>query len=635
MHITLREFIILYMSGNKKLKKDLGLIEVFSISSGAMISSGLFVLPAIVYHKTGPFIILSYLIASVLMIPAMFSKAELSTAMPKSGGAYFFISRSMGPLLGTFAGMASWFSLALKSAFALMGIGIFLGPLLPFLSGAAAVKFVAIACLFVFTILNILSVKDSGRFQVIFLFSLLGILSLYIFYNLQFVNLQYFMTESEINWQDILKVTGMIFVSYGGLTKIAAIAEEVRNPGKNIPRGMFTSFSVVTLFYILTITVTVGILAPSLFDATQTPISAGGQVYMGQPGFFVLSMAAMFAFVTTGNAGIMAASRAPLAMARDNLIPGFFSHISLKFNTPYISILVTFLFMLVSILFLDIEGLVKVASTMMLILFSLNNISVIIMRESKISTYKPEFKGALYPFLPAIGTVVYFFLIFEMGQIPLLITLGFFVISLIWYFIYSRSRTTKDSALIKLVERITSSEIKTNTLTEELKEILIERDNLVEDRFDAIIKNTDIINLEGETDLEGLFKHISASFAEKFSLKEEVIFKGLKEREELSSTVISTGLAIPHIIIEGDHKFDILVFRSKSGIRFVKEAPLVNIVFALAGSKDERNFHLQALMAIAQIVQNPDFQHQWMKTHNTEELRNLILLAQRIRKARV
>ncbi|MDC7235127.1 MAG: amino acid permease, partial [Spirochaetales bacterium] len=95
------------------LKRSLGTKEVFAIASGAMISSGLFVLPAVVYLKAGSSILTAYLLASIFIIPSMFSKAELSTAMPKSGGTYFFIDRSLGSLFGTFTGFASWFSLSL------------------------------------------------------------------------------------------------------------------------------------------------------------------------------------------------------------------------------------------------------------------------------------------------------------------------------------------------------------------------------------------------------------------------------------------------------------------------------------------------------------------------------------------
>jgi APA family basic amino acid/polyamine antiporter len=109
----------------KALKKELGLLEVFCIASGAMISSGLFILPGIAYVKTGSSVIISYLIASIIMIPTLLSKAELATAMPKAGGDYFFIDRSLGPAIGTIGGLASWFALSSKTAFALIGIGAF------------------------------------------------------------------------------------------------------------------------------------------------------------------------------------------------------------------------------------------------------------------------------------------------------------------------------------------------------------------------------------------------------------------------------------------------------------------------------------------------------------------------------
>ena len=87
-----------------------------------MISSGLFVLPALAYAKAGPAVILSYLFASILIIPSAFSQAELATAMPRAGGTYFYVERSLGPIWGLFGGLANWFSVALKSAFAIVGM---------------------------------------------------------------------------------------------------------------------------------------------------------------------------------------------------------------------------------------------------------------------------------------------------------------------------------------------------------------------------------------------------------------------------------------------------------------------------------------------------------------------------------
>jgi mannitol/fructose-specific phosphotransferase system IIA component (Ntr-type) len=109
----------------------------------------------------------------------------------------------------------------------------------------------------------------------------------------------------------------------------------------------------------------------------------------------------------------------------------------------------------------------------------------------------------------------------------------------------------------------------------------------------------------------------------------------LEQQERDSTTAIHTGLAIPHIVIEGESQFDIILVRARDGIDFGEHMPPVHIVFALAGTRDERNFHLQALMAIAQIVQNKDFEKIWIRARNTEELRDIVLLAQRVRKVEV
>jgi basic amino acid/polyamine antiporter, APA family len=88
-----------------KLKKDLGFIPVLSITIGSMISSGIFILPAVAFSHIGPSIIVSYLLAGVCALIGSLSMIELTTAMPKAGGVYFFTSRSLGAMVGTLSGL--------------------------------------------------------------------------------------------------------------------------------------------------------------------------------------------------------------------------------------------------------------------------------------------------------------------------------------------------------------------------------------------------------------------------------------------------------------------------------------------------------------------------------------------------
>ena len=159
----------------KGLKKELTLLDIFCVATGAMISSGLFILPGLAFAKAGPAVILSYILAGLLCIPALLSKAELVTAMPKAGGDYFYIMRGFGPLLGTLAGFSAWFSLSLKGAFALIGMGAYLKILTHM-----PLHIIALICCLFFILLNLIGIKEAGRFQVFLVLGLLAILLNYV-----------------------------------------------------------------------------------------------------------------------------------------------------------------------------------------------------------------------------------------------------------------------------------------------------------------------------------------------------------------------------------------------------------------------------------------------------------------------
>ena len=109
------------------MKKSLGVRETFSIATGAMIGSGFFLLPGIAYAKAGPAVVVSYLLAAVLILPTLLSTADLATAMPRSGGTYFFVSRSIGAVAGSLDGIGAWVAMVAESAFALVARGYYLG----------------------------------------------------------------------------------------------------------------------------------------------------------------------------------------------------------------------------------------------------------------------------------------------------------------------------------------------------------------------------------------------------------------------------------------------------------------------------------------------------------------------------
>jgi amino acid transporter/mannitol/fructose-specific phosphotransferase system IIA component (Ntr-type) len=519
----------------------------------------------------------------------------------------------------------SWFSLTLKSAFALVGMAAFARLLVDIRMEALAIAFCVL-----FIGLNILGVKQAARAQVLLVVVLLALMALYVAVCLPAVQVPYLAPFVPHGVGAVLSTAGFVFVSYGGLLKIASVAEEIDNPGRDIPLGMILSLLFVGVLYSLMVFVTTGVLPSEKLDGSLTPISDGAAAVLGRPGFWVMSIAAMLAFVTTANAGIMSASRYPLALSRDGLLPRVVGRVHARFRTPYASILMTGAVM-VAAMFLKLQILVEAASTTLILTYMLACISVVILHEGRVQNYQPVFRAPLYPWLQIVGILGFGVLIVEMGRDALLVTAALIVCGLLVYWFVGRAQQSAEYALLHLIERLTARELTTRSLESELKGIIRERDRVVEDRFDEAIEQSVVLDIEERISLDELLRMAAASLAEKLGLDPEALFQKLLARERQSTTAISPNLAIPHIIVEGEHRFHILLARCREGAEFSKSPMGVRAVFVLLGTLDERNFHLRALAAIAQIVQDPQFQKRWLRARTSEDLRDVVLLAERTR----
>ncbi|NIA17546.1 MAG: amino acid permease, partial [Planctomycetes bacterium] len=209
------------------------------------------------------------------------------------------------------------------------------------------------ACIF-FGILNTVSVKGVGRIQIFLVFALLVILIAYVAKGFGAIDSTRYSPFVTHDMKSVFAVAGMVFISFGGLTKVIDISEEVHNSKRNLPLGMFSAFIVVNLLYLFVVFVTVGIVEPGRLAGSLMPISLGGEIAMGKLGGVLISIAAFLAFATTANAGILSSSRTPMAMSADGLLPGFLARTGKKFHTPYFSLAVTCGFMLIVILTLSI-----------------------------------------------------------------------------------------------------------------------------------------------------------------------------------------------------------------------------------------------------------------------------------------
>lgn len=431
------------------LERSLGLFGVVAISVGAMLGGAIFVLPAVAAQLTGPSLWLAYLVAALLVMPAALSKAELATAMPDSGGAYIYIERAMGPLAGTVAGLGLWLSLLLKSTFALAVLGSYLTLVVDVSSTA-----VGMTLLVFVAVLNVVGVRRVSALQTYIVAAcMLALVALLVG---AAVRLPPRTDEIEFFAHGTLgfaSAVGLVFISYAGVTKIAAIAEEVRDVSRTIPAGMLISLVTIAMLYTGLGWVLSRGFSPDELVGDTTPIATLAGAVAGPWGITALAITAVFALLGMTNAGLLAASRFPFAMARDKLAPASLSKIHRRYLTPVPAIIVSVLTMAAFFVTLDVVKIAKLASAFMIAAFMAVNISVLVFRESRAKWYKPTFRAPLYPFLQVFGVLAGGGILVSLGSFPLLGIAISFVAGAALYFGFGRRRVDRLGLLRQMSNR--------------------------------------------------------------------------------------------------------------------------------------------------------------------------------------
>ncbi len=611
----------------KKLKKEIGLLGVFSIAAGTTLSAGFFLLPGLAAQQAGPALILAYVIAAIPLIPAMLSVVELATAMPKAGGVYYFLDRSLGPLVGTIGGIGTWLALILKVAFALIGMGAYISLFIP---GLAIVP-IAVALAVALGLLNIFGSKKSGKFQIYLVGGLLALLTYFIGGGIPELNYEHFNNFFDAGFDSIMATAGLVYISYVGVTNVASLAEEVENPERNLPIGVFLALGLAILIYILGTAVMVGVLPMSELQSTLTPVASAAKVFFGDWGMYILSIAAILAFVSVANAGTMSASRYPLAMSRDHIMPKYFRKLG-RFDTPVHSIVLTVSIIIILLIFLDPTGIAKLASAFQLLMFSLVCLAVIIMRESKIDSYDPGYKSPFYPWLHIFGIISSLYLIFEMGALPIIFSSGLVIAGGLWYWFYARGKVERNGAIYHIFERLGQQRF--IGLDTELRGILKEKGLRKGDPFDKIVTESKVFDLSEEITFSEAV-NLSANLVSKYiPLSSEEIVKRIMEGTRVGATPVTHGVALPHFRCNGIEHSILVLMRVKNGIDIPIFNPLtykeedvqrVVAVFFLISPEKDPTQHLRILAQIAGRVDDDSFSKEWNAAVDEQELKEALL----------
>jgi amino acid transporter/mannitol/fructose-specific phosphotransferase system IIA component (Ntr-type) len=627
----------------KRLDKDLGLSDVYVICVGAMISSGFFLLPGLAAEHAGPGVVVAYLLAGVLIIPAMLSQAELATAMPRAGGAYYFLDRTLGPLVGTIGGVGTWLTMVLKSAFALIGMGAYVALVLDVPVLVTAIVFTVLIAL-----LNMAGARESSGLLRVLVFLLLVTLAFFIVHGLADV----FTTESAVDrrqrfspflpngFDGVLEAVGLVFVSFIGLTKVASLAEEVKNPDRNIPLGMTLGLATVTAIYVGGVFVMVAVLGTERLSHSLTPVAdAGGELSTWLPrhiGLWLMVGAGIVAFASMANAGILAASRYPLAMARDRLFPDRFAATGPR-GTPVAGILLTVGLVVVCLLTLRVESVAKLASALQLVLFGLINVAVIVMRESRIESYDPGFRAPLYPWLQLVGIFVALVLVAEMGWLSVLFTAGVVGACFGWYNYYARHRIERDGAIFHVFERLGRRRFM--GLDRELRDMMKEKGLRARDPFDELVARGFVLDYARPVRLDRLLREASERLATRLDAPAPALAEGLGRGIALGEAALAHGVALLHTRLPHLEGSELVLARCGGGVRPDGAAPdlagpdgvPVRAVFCLVSGESDPGLHLRILAQLAGRVETEDFLETWLTAPHEHELKETVLRDERFR----
>lgn len=424
------------------LKRELGFWDALTIGAGTMIGAGIFLLAGIALEMSGPAAIFAYLSAGLVCMITASSAAELATGMPKSGGDYFFVSRSLGPAFGAISGVGIWLSLTFAIAFYLYGLGEYMSQFLPLSAFWGAVIGGVLL-----TILNVVGAKESGRTQVVVVLILFVILGGFSLLGLFHIEADYYDPFMPFGFDSISATTALVFVSFLGFVKIAAVAEEIKNPSKNLPRALIGSVALVTLLYVIIVLVIGGMFPQSTIADVRDPLTTAARTILGNPGAIAIIIAGLLATLSSANASIMASSRINLAMARDRMVPNWLSAIHKKLLTPYRAIVLTGILALLFLLLDSLENLAKIASVLQLYSYAALNIGCVVLRVSNPDWYKPTYRTPGSPWLQAFAAVGCLSIIVSSGTFAQVAVVVLILVSLAWYMIWGRSRVEFEHAV--------------------------------------------------------------------------------------------------------------------------------------------------------------------------------------------
>lgn len=406
----------------QRRNRHLGLFDATGIGIGAIVGGGILALAGTAFVATGPGAWFAFLLNGIIAMITALSFAELSTAFPMSGGTYLFAKRVLSVGAAFSVGWVVWFASIVAAALYVIGFTTFLlngsaslwGSAPAWLCNASSITLFSLIFTIFCTFLLGRSAKAGGNWVnvlKVLVFTILIAGGIWAWWRDRPPAMERLTPVLPFGLGGLVQAMGYTFIALQGFDLIAAVAGEVREPRRVIPRAMLLSLviSLGTYIPLMILICVVGLpagatIADLASQAPDTVVAKAAEVFLGQKGFWLVIIVGLLAMLSALLANLFAASRIAEAMAQDRTLPSALERINSRHGTPQTALWCTgILTCIVVVIVSDVGRAGAAASLIFLVTFALANLTCIMARKRK-----PDHQGfrtPAWPVLPAVGLV--------------------------------------------------------------------------------------------------------------------------------------------------------------------------------------------------------------------------------------
>ena len=458
--------LILQQGGDHEngLKRTLGPISLTAMGIGAIVGTGIFVLTGVGAAKyAGPGLIISFIVAGIVSGLAALCYAEFASSVPLAGSAYTYSYATLGEVVAWIIGWDLILEYAVGAAAVGIGWSGYFSDLLqgtfgitlpkaltatPFSGGI--INLPAVIIILLITVLLIVGTTESTRVNNIIVGIKLAVIIFFLVTGFGHINPANWSPFLPFGAGGILRGASIIFFAYIGFDQISTSAEETRNPARDMPIGIIASLVVCTILYILVTAVLTGVVSYTQLDVAS-PVSHALILLGLNTAGSIISVGAVCGLTTVLLILLFGQSRIIFSMARDGLLPDFFSRVHPKFRTPYLSSLIVGGVVALVAGFTPIDVVAELTNIGTLAAFVLVSFAVIVLRRTQ-PNLRRTFRVPWVPLIPILSMLASLVLIVNLPLVTIIRFIVWLILGLLMYFFYSRHKSHLQKAAAVMEE---------------------------------------------------------------------------------------------------------------------------------------------------------------------------------------